>query len=738
MANFVETFFKEIATGDSIHDWQHASATFVADSYRLAPKYGHLFHVYFYVNPAALQNNPDPTLNTELSLLVKSVSLPNFTVDTKTLNSYNRPNIYQSKIKYEPITLTFHDDSADLVKKFWFDYYSYYYRDSDNAQLGAFVDRKSKYGERTENSWGFSPKGQDPYLFGISIYQLQQKKYTEWLLINPFIESFQGGEQSYSSSETVQITMRIGYESFKLFNGNVSENTVSGFAGAHYDRSPSPLTPAGGGTRSILGPGGVMDAAGEITNDFSKGNFGTGLFKLARSVSSLRGADIKGMLSSEINQVLKDQLRNKSSPVNRFIFPGTSAAGGVSNNNFLGGGGSGVDPSAMAGGALAASSKRSTSNGDSIGSPTQNMYADQNTESAQESQTQDIATLQAAVDDLNNQLQTAQVQVDLAQSAVDDAQANLNEDPSDANADALQSAKDSLDAAQTELLNISAQHAEASVKLQDVINESGRTDVSAEDTAALTSLDAQSQKDLGSFNQAKTQLVSADAAVASTAEAYANDPSPENEQSYNAALIQQGEVKAIHDDALTTSQTSLQAVADKKGVIDAKQETTSDQVVASTKSAVIPNSETVNSGSRGSYPEAVVNGTIAQFESSISSLNNANNEMNNILANAAAIKESATRNLATYEQELAAAKASNLPQAEIDGIQSDIDSSKRSIASRTRQIAAINSKKSDLDKLTADAGNNLEKVKTGGDPQNTRPPSFSISYSDYSNIFNYS
>jgi hypothetical protein len=732
VANFVETFFKEIATGDSIHDWQHASATFVADSYRLAPKYGHLFHVYFYVNPKALQNNPDPTLNTELSLLVKSVSLPNFTVDTKTLNNYNRPNIYQSKIKYEPITLTFHDDSADLVKKFWFDYYSYYYRDSDNAQLGAFVDRKSKYGERTENSWGYSPKGQDPYLFGISIYQLQQKKYTEWLLINPFIESFQGGEQSYSSSETVQITMRIGYESFKLFNGNVSENTVSGFANAHYDKSPSPLTPAGGGTRSILGPGGVLESASEISNDFSKNNFGTGLFKLARTVSSMKGADIKGMIKGELNSVLKDQLRNKSSPVNRFIFPGTANTTGSSLTDFLTKG-SAVDDSVTT---LAGSAAGVTTNGTPVGKATSTMNADQSTESATETQTQDIATLQAEVDDLDNQLQAAQAQVDLAQAAVNDAQAALDEDPSDQNADALQMAKDSLDAAQTELLDITARHSEASARLQDLINESGRTDVSAADTAELTDLQAQSEKDLGSLTNAKAQLASADAAVESAAESFANDPSPENEQAYNAAVLQQTEVKAIHDDALTTSQASLQAAADKQSAIDAKQEVTSTQVVTNTKAPVNPTTSAPEPSPPGTYPSSVVNGTLAQFEIGIGSLNNANNELNNILSQAAAIKESATRNLAEYEKELADAKANNLPQSEIDGIQSDIDSSKRSIASRTRQIDAINSKKSEIDKLTASAASQMEKVRNGGNP-NVMPPGFSISYNDYSNIFNY-
>ena len=46
MAGLFSNFFKQVATGDEIRDWQHASRLFIDSLYRLSPKMGSLFHVY--------------------------------------------------------------------------------------------------------------------------------------------------------------------------------------------------------------------------------------------------------------------------------------------------------------------------------------------------------------------------------------------------------------------------------------------------------------------------------------------------------------------------------------------------------------------------------------------------------------------------------------------------------------------------------------------------------------------
>ena len=111
-----------------LRDYKHASQLYVADNFKLVPKFGFLFHVFFDINPEAASPDPsNPITQEEIGLLVKSIDLPKFSIDTKIHNAYNRPNIVQSKIKYDNISASFHDDSADIIRNFWFDYYNYYY-----------------------------------------------------------------------------------------------------------------------------------------------------------------------------------------------------------------------------------------------------------------------------------------------------------------------------------------------------------------------------------------------------------------------------------------------------------------------------------------------------------------------------------------------------------------------------------------------------------------------------------
>ena len=51
MANIFDGFFKQIATGDSVKDYKHASRLFVDNNYARSPKYNWLYHVFFDVDP---------------------------------------------------------------------------------------------------------------------------------------------------------------------------------------------------------------------------------------------------------------------------------------------------------------------------------------------------------------------------------------------------------------------------------------------------------------------------------------------------------------------------------------------------------------------------------------------------------------------------------------------------------------------------------------------------------------
>lgn len=331
----------QLLTGDNLKDYKHANKLFVGDNFRLAPKMGFLYHVFFDLDPSLSRMAHEQII--EAGMLVKSVDLPKFSIDTKTLNSYNKPNIVQNKIKYDSINISFHDDNADVIRNLWFDYYHFYYRDSDMgfADKSGLVNQNyylpTKYGDRTNNNFGYTPRNYSvftnsmvqQFVKAIRIYSLHKKRFSEYTLVNPMITSFRHGQHAAGANEPMTHEMTINYEFVLYAGGNVSKNTVNGFADIHYDTSPSPLSVAGGGTRTLLGPGGIFDTADEVVEDLSKDppNYAAALFKGFRGVNNLRNMNLKNAAKAEFSQLSMDILKGDN-PLNRVNIP-TSAGLGV-------------------------------------------------------------------------------------------------------------------------------------------------------------------------------------------------------------------------------------------------------------------------------------------------------------------------------------------------------------------------------------------------------------------------
>lgn len=324
-------FLNQVATGDTLKDYKHASRLFLDFDYALMPKSGWLFHVFFDLNPSLTFVDQMP--NIEAGMLVKSVDLPKFTFDTKVSNNYNRPNIIQTKIKYDQIQIVFHDDMSNVVRNLWFDYYNYYYRDADAGYDGGSGgvnptyqgSNRYKLGQRNMlNRFGYSPRSKaitTQYLQSIRIYSLYKKKFSEYTLVNPTISAFSHGQHATDSSTSLlDHTMTVQYESVLYSSGYTSVNTVKGFADLHYDKSPSPLSVAGGGTNSILGPGGILAAADEITKDGMAGNFGSAAFKLLRAREKNKNVNLAGLAKGELLVAANDLLAGKN-PADRFFVP---------------------------------------------------------------------------------------------------------------------------------------------------------------------------------------------------------------------------------------------------------------------------------------------------------------------------------------------------------------------------------------------------------------------------------
>jgi len=312
--NFLGTTLKQAVTPDNLRDYKHANQLFVGSNFRLIPKQGFLYHVFFDLDPRLTRMKGDlKTLSTEIALMAKAVDLPKYTITTKTYNSYNRPNVVQSKINFEPIQMSFHDDSADVIRRFWYDYYKYYFRDSDYSETSYRYTHK--YRPQETGSFGFSPRddlGSDelrPYLKTVRIYSLHQKKFSEYILINPIIKNFKHATHSSASTDLMSHDLMIEYEHILYNYGNISSNTVKGFAELYYDKTKSPLQYPGK-VQSIFGAGGLLDTADSVYEDYKRGDYASAIFKAAAGINTARSMNLKKAAVSEITGIVNTAATN--------------------------------------------------------------------------------------------------------------------------------------------------------------------------------------------------------------------------------------------------------------------------------------------------------------------------------------------------------------------------------------------------------------------------------------------
>lgn len=281
MANIFTNFLNGVAYGAThpkgqMGDFQHAARMFTDDTFRLAPKLKFQFHVAFSINPSALKNiGLSLRHKNEINMLVKSVALPNFNITTETVNQYNRKKVVQTKIEYAPITIKFHDDNMGVVNQLWQNYYGYYYADSNSAKTAGSYNRTAMLNSSyVRTPYGLDNNSSIPFFNKITIYQMARQEYVSYTIVNPLISNWNHEGMDYSSSNVHENSMTLAYEAVYYGSGIVQPGDPEGFALEHYDRSPSPLSVAGGGTATLFGNGGVISGASQVLGSvFSGGAF---------------------------------------------------------------------------------------------------------------------------------------------------------------------------------------------------------------------------------------------------------------------------------------------------------------------------------------------------------------------------------------------------------------------------------------------------------------------------------
>ena len=333
-------FFQDLLRGavggffgsDYLRDFTHASKTFRPNFYQNAPKYKFLFHTYFEINQEIYSNGFDNRQN--LGLLVKEIKLPSYQFDTFQLNQYNRKRIIQTKIKYDPINITFHDDNANQATQLWEAYYRYNYRDMDKGlnrgidngnQIftddAPFSSRNIYQSSITGDNWGFTGDAYNsngtkvPFFKSIIVYGLNRHNFTMYKLINPIITAFNHDTYNYDQGNGImQNQMTIDYETvvydYGALDGTRPDNIIKGFGSdENYDRRLSPIS-IPGSNRTILGQGGLVDGVGGVIQSLQQGNILGAIKAAGTTYNTFKDVDLKQNAKQELLNGVSSALTN--------------------------------------------------------------------------------------------------------------------------------------------------------------------------------------------------------------------------------------------------------------------------------------------------------------------------------------------------------------------------------------------------------------------------------------------
>lgn len=358
MSNAFTNFLGSVASGifdtsADLKSYEHADRLYVKDNYARSPKFGFLFYVVFDINKRLFQNAEKNKLfqtflnrkKTAIGFLAKSIDLPKFQIQVDEFNQYNRKTLVKTKIKYQPITVEFHDDNSNITTELWKTYYEYYIADGNYGNKNKSLNYEffnTKYGA-ADYKYGLANNYNAQFFDKIDIYVFHQQKYTQYTLVNPVITDWTHDQVAQDNTNKMLTSrMTINYETV-FYNidpkNRVTKNNPEGFR-QYYDQSPSPLSIGGNGTNTLFGAGGVIAGAdgllGSISGAMNSKNpldiLGAGIqaVQLGKNIKSLSKAGLK----AEGYSILGGILGNIQTSGNQPGGAAESIKSSINNGNF--------------------------------------------------------------------------------------------------------------------------------------------------------------------------------------------------------------------------------------------------------------------------------------------------------------------------------------------------------------------------------------------------------------------
>lgn len=232
-----------------LRDARHAHNFYVQHSHSFTPKVKFLYHVVFDLKDSYVRNKAPNTdeFKKQIAVMAKTVDLPSFKSQINIKQQYNRKKNVQTRIDYNEINMTFHDDNVGVTRAMLEEYYRYYFRDGNKNNGSGFpvgFDPRDLYKNMSHKYGLDNIDARSPFFGFIKIYQLSRQKWHSYTLINPILTSWKHDTLDYSVSQTMENSMSVAYEGVLYNFGDISDNgEPAGFTDQEtgYDQIHSPL-----------------------------------------------------------------------------------------------------------------------------------------------------------------------------------------------------------------------------------------------------------------------------------------------------------------------------------------------------------------------------------------------------------------------------------------------------------------------------------------------------------------
>lgn len=232
-----------------------------------------------------------PSWANGLPLAVKRMDRPTFTPQTTVLTQYNKKRIINTGIRYDPVSVEFHDTADSMANYLWYEYATHHFGDFRKTnefdwgydQTGDLRDSGGGFGMAMPVGGADAPGALEAgnFFSKVECYQFYGAHYVQYDLVNPKITKFDPDDFDYeANAASHSIKMTLDYEAVIMHNAYLPLPIVS---------NPELVELLGGSVEGNYVKGGVLDGEVFVPDDVVPPSFFNTQIPGFGSVSSIVG-----------------------------------------------------------------------------------------------------------------------------------------------------------------------------------------------------------------------------------------------------------------------------------------------------------------------------------------------------------------------------------------------------------------------------------------------------------------